>query len=307
MIIIDGENITEPILGAVVTSGTFDGVHFGHRKILKRVVKLAQDSGGHSAVITFWPHPRFVLRPDDDSLKLLSTFEEKATLFEKAGIDYLVKIPFTKEFSQLSSEQFIKRILIDAIGVKKLVIGYDHKFGRNREGSFDYLKEHSEDFGFHVEEISRQDVDHIGVSSTKIRKALLDGDVAVAAGYLSRAYELSGTVVHGKKLGTDIGFPTANLNIDEQYKLIPKDGVYAVKVTVNDQELSGMLNIGVRPTVDGINRVVEVHIFDFSEDIYGKKITLHFINRLRSEQKFQGIEELKGQLKKDKIEALKYV
>ena len=255
-------------------------------------------------VITFWPHPRFVLNPDSDSLKLLSTFEEKAQLLEDAGIDYLVKIPFTREFSQLTSEQFIRKILMNKIGVTHLVIGYDHRFGKNREGSFDYLKSNASEFGFDVEEIPRQDIDHVGVSSTKIRNALLEGAVHSANEYLGRSYELTGTVTHGQKIGTDIGFPTANVAVKEKYKLIPRDGVYAVEVKVKGQQFHGMMNIGVRPTVDGVNRAIEVHIFDFDEDIYHEQVTINFIRRIRNEQKFNSLDELKQRLENDKVHAI---
>lgn len=304
MIILEGDKIEQPIRKAIVTSGTFDGVHFGHQKILKKVTKYAKSAGGHSVVITFWPHPRFVLRPDDHSLKLLSTFQEKADIMEQTGIDYLVKIPFTKQFSQLSSDQFIRQVLIDKIGTNKLIIGYDHKFGKNREGSFEYLKDNAHVFGFEVEEIPRQDIDHVGVSSTKIRTALTEGHVHTASEYLGRAYELSGKVITGQKMGSSIGFPTANIQVNETYKLIPRDGVYAVRVQIDGNIHNGMLNIGVRPTVDGHNRAIEVHIFDFSKDIYGAEITVNFVKRLRDEQKFEGVDQLKGQLKNDRIAAM---
>ncbi|MEO0333726.1 MAG: riboflavin kinase, partial [Bacteroidota bacterium] len=194
----------------VVTSGTFDGVHFGHQKILARLKELAQEANGETVVLTFWPHPRLVLQGTESSLKLLNTFEEKAHLLEQAGIDHLVQMPFTEEFSHLSPHDYVQRILVDQLGTKFLVIGYDHRFGRNREGNFDYLQQHANSFGFQVEEIPRQDIDDIGVSSTKIRKALNSGDVASAKLYLGRPYEISGIVVGGDKIGRNLGFPTAN-------------------------------------------------------------------------------------------------
>ncbi|MEL7004079.1 MAG: riboflavin biosynthesis protein RibF, partial [Bacteroidota bacterium] len=261
---------------AVVTSGTFDGVHVGHRKILNRLKEIAKTNGGETVVITYWPHPRLVLYPDKVDIKLLNTFEEKAELLKKEGIDHLVRIPFTKEFSQLTSQEFIKNILVDKIGTKKLVIGYDHRFGKNREGSFDHLKANASTYGFDVEEIPRQDVDHTAVSSTKIRTALLEGDVVTSGELLGRDFILTGRVVKGEKLGRMIGFPTANIEIDFKHKLIPADGAYAVFVKHCDNMYKGMLNIGFRPTVRGKAKTVEVNILDFDKDIYGESISLFF-------------------------------
>ena len=293
-----------PIRNAVVTSGTFDGVHIGHQKILKRVNEVASNMGGESVLITYWPHPRLVLYPDDTSLRLLNTFEEKAELLREQGIRHLLRIPFTKDFAQWSSETFIRRILVDIISTKKLVIGYDHRFGNNREGRFEQLKANAASYGFEVEEIPRQDVDDIGVSSTKIRQALLAGDVANAAALLGRPYIMSGRVITGEKIGRMIGFPTANVEIDSQHKLIPADGAYAVKIELAHNVYSGMLNIGYRPTVGGRRKTIEVHIFDFSETIYGDTLKIHFIQHLRSERKFNDIEALKEQLLEDKQNAL---
>ena len=293
-----------PIRNAVVTSGTFDGVHIGHQKILKRVNEVASNMGGESVLITYWPHPRLVLYPDDTSLRLLNTFEEKAELLREQGIRHLLRIPFTKDFAQWSSETFIRRILVDIISTKKLVIGYDHRFGNNREGRFEQLKANAASYGFEVEEIPRQDVDDIGVSSTKIRQALLAGDVANAAALLGRPYIMSGRVITGEKIGRMIGFPTANVEIDSQHKLIPADGAYAVKIELAHNVYSGMLNIGYRPTVGGSRKTIEVHIFDFSETIYGDTLKIHFIQHLRSERKFNDIEALKEQLLEDKQNAL---
>lgn len=304
MIILEGDNILEPIRNAIVTSGTFDGVHYGHQKILQRVVKLAKDKRGSSVVLTFWPHPRFVLNPNDDSLKLLSTFEEKAKQIENSGIDYLIKMPFTKEFSQLTSEEFINQIVIEKLGTKTLVIGYDHHFGKNREGSFEYLRENSERFGFEVEEIPKQEIDNVGVSSTKIRNALMEGKVRDSTDYLGHLYELSGTVVGGNKNGIKMGFPTANIEVKESFKLIPKDGSFAVLLAIDEKMYKGMLNIGFRPTLDGSRKVIEANIFDFDGNLYGKEITVKFVKRLRGEKKFDGIEALKNQLIQDKINTL---
>ncbi|UXX80091.1 bifunctional riboflavin kinase/FAD synthetase [Reichenbachiella carrageenanivorans] len=304
MVIIEGHQAIPDLSNAVVTSGTFDGVHFGHQKILKKIVKTAQELNGKSVVLTFWPHPRFVLFPEEKTLKLLTTFEEKAKLLEEVGIDYLVKVEFTKAFSQLSSETFIQEMLVEQLKTKKLIIGYDHRFGKNRTGSFEYLKENSGRFGFEVEEIPRQDIDDVGVSSTKIRQALFHGEVDLAAEYLGRKYSISGTVVKGKKIGTELGFPTANIQVAEDFKLIPKDGAYAVSVMVNDRWHKGMLNVGVRPTVGGLHRVIETHLFDFDQQIYDQPIQVEFIQHLRNEKKFDSLEELKFQLEKDKTTAL---
>ncbi len=288
---------------AVVTSGTFDGVHLGHQKILSRLREVAQGTGGESVVITFWPHPRMVVS-DATDLHLLSTIEEKIELLEKQQVNHLLIIPFTRDFSELTSEQFIRQILIDKIGTKRLVIGYDHRFGRNREGSFEHLSQNAALYGFEVEEIPRQDVDHVGVSSSKIRHALLEGNVHIAAEYLGRPYRLSGVVVKGNQLGRTIGYPTANIHTSESYKLIPADGVYAVRVFVNNLWHGGMMNIGVRPTIQGSHRTVEVNIFDFNADIYGQDITVVFVEKIRNEQKFNGIDALKTQLAQDKQTAL---
>lgn len=290
---------------AVVTSGTFDGVHVGHQKILSRLREASARSKGETVVITFWPHPRLVLHPEDTSLKLLNTFEEKAELLKQQGIEHLVRIPFTREFSQLSSEEFITRIIVQTIGTKKLIIGYDHHFGKNREGSFEQLKLNAPKYGFEVEEIPRQDVDSVGVSSTKIRKALEEGDIDTANHFLGNPYCLSGRVVIGDKLGRILGYPTANLEIDTAYKLVPADGIYAVKISYSHDVYNGMLYIGNRPTVQGIKRNIEVNIFDFTKDIYGETLTIHFHNLIRKDTRFNDLEELKTQLHIDKEAALK--
>jgi len=290
---------------AVVTSGTFDGVHLGHQKILSRLREAATRHRGETVVITFWPHPRLVLHPEDTSLKLLNTFEEKAELLKQQGIQHLLRIPFTREFSQLSSEEFITRIIVDTIGTKKLIIGYDHHFGKNREGSFEQLKLNAPKYGFQVEEIPRQDVDHIGVSSTKIRKALEEGDIETATHFLGNPYSITGRVVIGDKLGRILGYPTANLEIDTAYKLVPADGIYAVTVSYSHERYKGMLYIGNRPTVQGMTRNIEVNIFDFDRDIYGESLSIHFHKLIRRDTRFNDLEELKKQLHLDKESALK--
>jgi riboflavin kinase/FMN adenylyltransferase len=288
---------------AVVTSGTFDGVHIGHQKILARLEEVRRTSGGESVLLTFWPHPRQVVTKDGNPPRLLTTIEEKTTLLAQHGVEHLIIIPFTREFSQLSSDEFVRQVLVDKIGTKKLVIGYDHRFGRNREGSFEYLVQHAPSYGFQVEEIPPQDVEHVTVSSTRVRNALLEGNVRVASEYLGRPYALSGTVVRGNQLGRTIGYPTANLRVNDEYKLVPADGVYAVRVGWREESFGGMLNIGVRPTVNGTLRTVEVHLFDFNTDIYDEALTLYFVEKLRAEQKFAGLEALKAQLRQDEADA----
>ena len=290
---------------AVVTSGTFDGVHLGHQKILARLREVAAKNNGETVVITFWPHPRLVLHPEDESLKLLNTFEEKASLLKEQGIQHLVRIPFTKEFSQLTSEEFIQKILVDTIGTKKLVIGYDHRFGHNREGSFEQLKLNAPRYGFEVEEIPRQDVDHIGVSSSKIRKALEEGDIDAATHLLGRPYSLTGRVVMGDKLGRLLGYPTANIEIDTKFKLVPADGIYAATAQHEHDLYKGMLYIGNRPTVNGTKRNIEINLFDFNKDIYGESLSLNFYKLIRGDSKFHDLEALKVQLALDKVDALR--
>lgn len=285
---------------AVVTSGTFDGLHIGHQKILRRVIERAQETDGQSVVITFWPHPRLVLFPEDNDLKLLSTIDERIEELSSFGIDYLLIIPFTKAFSRTSSRSFITDILVKAINTKVLIIGYDHRFGKNREGSFENLKARAQQYGFEVEEIPRQDIDDVAVSSTKIRKALESGDIETATRYLDRHYTLTSTVEEGNKLGRTIGYPTANLALPAPHKLIPANGVYAVWVWVGETRCAGMMNIGVRPTIDGKQLTLEVYILNFDQDIYGQSITVEFVKQLRQEQKFNGLEALKAQLAKDK-------
>lgn len=287
---------------AVVTSGTFDGVHFGHQKILQRLDEITKNNGGESVLITYWPHPRLVLFPNQ-KLYLLSSIEEKAELLSQHHVDHLVIIPFTKEFSSLSSEEFIKKIIVDRIGTKKLVIGYDHKFGKNRSGSFEELKKDGPVFGFEVEEIPKQMIDHKAISSTKIRKALYEGRVEIVHEYLGRPYSIQGKVIEGNKIGRTLNFPTANVEVSFKHKLIPAEGIYAVKVRIGKTYYKGMLNIGFRPTLGGTQRRLEVNIFDFNQDVYGKEIVIEFFHNIRSEIKFKNLEALKSQLQKDKIEA----
>ncbi len=297
----DFKNVNNPVL----TTGTFDGVHYGHQKIISRLKRIAAEKNGETVLLTFHPHPRMVLFPDDDGLRLLSTREEKIKLLEKAGLDHLIIYPFSRKFSRLTATEYVRDILVNEIGVHTLVIGYDHQFGRNREGNFEHLVELSQVYGFKVEEIPAQELDDVKVSSTKVRRALLSGDVELAGTYLGHNYKVSGVVVKGKQLGRQIGYPTANISVQDRYKLIPGNGVYAVRVKVSKRDYQGMLNIGLKPTVGGMLRpTMEVHIFDFNEDIYGNFIGVEFVTRLRDETKFESVDALKEQLHLDKIQAL---
>ena len=292
----DFKNVQKPIL----TTGTFDGVHFGHRKIIQRLSEIAVYEGGQSAVLTFYPHPRMVLFPDDHQLQLINTLKEKIRLLEKAGVQHLIIHPFTKEFSRMTSLSFVRDIIVNQLNTHKLVIGYDHHFGRNREGTFEHLKEFAPVYGFEVEEIPAQLLDDVKVSSTKIRNALLNGQVDLAYQFLNYHYELSGTVVKGNEVGRSINFPTANLSVDDTTKLIPKPGVYAVKVDVQNHCFDGMMNIGTNPTLGNNKQSIEVHIFEFDNLIYDQKIGVRFIHRMRDEVSFYNLESLKQQLEKDK-------
>lgn len=297
----DFKDVKNPI----VTTGTFDGVHLGHQKIISRLKDVAQKHQGETVLLTFYPHPRMVLFPDDNELKLLNTQQEKIQLLEQYGVDHLIIYPFTKEFSRLTSVEFVRNILVNSIHTKRLIIGYNHHFGRNREGSFEHLKEFGPIYGFDVEEIPAKDIDNIEISSTKIRKALQTGDVEMATSYLGHSYSITGNVVKGYEKGRIIGYPTANIVVQDKYKLVPADGVYAVNVEVRGKFYGGMLNIGNNPTIEGKGRSIEVNIFDFNETIYGEDATIYFIKRLRDELKFAGLEELKDALAIDKVNALK--
>ncbi|MFN5628963.1 MAG: bifunctional riboflavin kinase/FAD synthetase [Bacteroidota bacterium] len=299
MKIFQGIEELEQFVFPVVTIGTFDGLHFGHKKILNRLKEIAKKYGGETVVITFYPHPRMVLFPDDNDIKLLSSQEEKIMLLEKFGIDNLIIIPFSKEFSRLTSLDFVRNILVNKIGTKKLVIGYDHHFGKNREGSFEHLLEFGPVYGFDVEEIPEQDIDEVAVSSSKIRNSLLEGNVELANTFLERKYSLIGTVVRGDQVGRTLGYPTANINIAFPHKLIPAFGVYLVEVIVEDKKYFGALNIGVRPTLNNKKPQIEVYIFEFDQEIYGKKVEILFIKKIRNEQKFSSLEELKNQIQLD--------
>jgi len=290
------QNVRNPI----ATIGTFDGVHIGHQHIIARLREIADEEDGEVVLLTFFPHPRMVLQPDAE-LQLINAQQEKIELLRKYGVDHLVVLPFTKAFSRLTAVEYVRDVLVNALHVKRLVIGYDHQFGRNREGSFENLKELASLYDFDVEEISAQVIADVNVSSTKIRKAILTGDLTTAHEYLGHAFTLSGRVVEGNKLGRTMGFPTANLEIAEHYKIIPGDGVYAVRVNYKDTPYQGMLNIGKKPTVAGGARSMEVHLLDFDEQIYGEVLQLELVERIRDEQKFASLDELKVQLQKDEI------
>jgi riboflavin kinase/FMN adenylyltransferase len=289
----------EPKGNAVVTTGTFDGIHVGHQKIIQRLREKAKEINGETVLLTFWPHPRLIISPNDDNLKLLTTIDEKTEILEKLGIDHFVVLPFTREFSELSSEKYIEEILLQGLGTKAMVIGYDHRFGKNREGGIDYLRQHSERFKIEIEEISRQELENITISSTKIRNAILTGDVKTANELLGRNYQFSGPVVKGRQLGRTIGFPTANIQVQKKYKLIPKNGVYATQVFLRNKQYRGIMNIGNRPTVEGLGRTQEVHIFEFSDDIYGETIKVEILEFIREETKFDNIGDLIKQIELD--------
>ena len=289
-----------------ITIGTFDGVHFGHQKIIKKLVQEAKKANKKSVLLTFFPHPRMVLQKDA-SLKLINTIEERATLIEETGLDYLIIHPFSIAFSRMSALEFVRDTLVNQLNISKLIIGYDHHFGKNREGNITQLTEYSHLYDFKVEEIPAQDIDSVSVSSTKIRHALTAGNLKTANNYLGYNFMLNGTVVNGKKLGGTIGYPTANIDIKETYKLIPKTGVYVVQSTINKKNIFGMMNIGNRPTVDGNHQTIEVHFFDFNQDLYHQKLNIELIYFLRDEKKFDTIDSLVHQLKKDEEIARDYI
>jgi len=291
----------------VLTIGTFDGVHLGHQKVISRLKDFAAAYNGESVVFTFYPHPRLVTSPGETNLRLLTTREEKIQLFAESGIDHLIVYPFTKEFSKLTYNEFVKSILVEKIQTHCLVVGYDHKFGKNREGGFEYLKNCANEFGFKIERLEALAIGDLKISSTKIRAALQNGDVKKAGEYLGYKFTLHGSVVPGRKLGRSIGFPTANVEASDKHKLIPGYGVYAVRILLNNAKYNGMLNIGTRPTFNqnADNRSIEVNIFDFDSDLYNKEITLIFEDKIRDEERFSGVEELVKQLKKDRVAALK--
>jgi riboflavin kinase / FMN adenylyltransferase len=290
----------------ILTLGTFDGVHMGHRKILEKVTQNTENGKQESLVLTFFQHPRVVLQVQSD-VKLLNTIDEKTDLLEEIGIQNLVIHPFDESFSRLTAEEFVKTVLVERFHIQKIIIGHDHRFGRNRTANIDDLITFGEQYGFEVEQISVQEIKDVSISSTKIRNALMEGNMALANEYLGYQYFLTGTVAKGKQLGRIIGFPTANLHIAEKDKLIPRNGVYVVKSIINQKEVFGMMNIGFNPTVAGDKLSIEVHYFDFDADLYDQEVRVSILEYLRPEQKFDSVALLKEQLKKDKDSSLAYI
>ena len=290
----------------ILTIGTFDGVHIGHQKILKHIVALAQKEGLVPTVLTLFPHPRMVLQKDDN-IKLLNTIDERIQLLKNIGIERVIVKEFTKVFANLSAKDYVEQILVKELNTKQIVIGYDHHFGKNRSANIDDLKIFAKEFNFKVEEISAQEIEDVTVSSTKIRKALDNGNIEVANAYLDYNYFISGEVVKGKGIGRTLDYPTANIRIKESYKLIPRDGVYVVKSVIDNATVFGMMNIGTNPTVSGKARSIEVHFFDFDKDIYGNVLKIEFLHWLRSEQKFENLDALKKQLSNDMTNALEHI
>jgi riboflavin kinase/FMN adenylyltransferase len=293
-----------PVKNAVVTIGTFDGVHIGHRKIISRIKELATTLGGETVILTFFPHPRMILHPEDENIKLITTIAEKAELLKQLGVDHLIITPFSRDFSNQSPEGYIRDVLVNKIGTKKIVIGYDHRFGKDRQGGLQDLLAQAPVYGFEVIEIPEQDINDVAISSTRIRTALLGGNINIANECLGYPFFITGKVIRGDQLGRTLGYPTANLMVEERYKLIPSDGIYAVKVNVEGKEYKGMAYIGHRPTVNGMTRNIEVNIFDFSADIYNKELRMEFLHFVREDIKFASLEELVVQLGKDKEDVL---
>ncbi|MCM8570993.1 bifunctional riboflavin kinase/FAD synthetase [Gramella jeungdoensis] len=290
----------------VVTIGTFDGVHAGHRKIIERLVNSAHANNLDSVVLTFFPHPRMVLQKES-GIQLINTIDERKQLLEQTGIDHLVIHPFTHQFSRLTALEFVRDILVNKLKAKKIIIGYDHRFGRNRTADIDDLKNFGEEFGFEVEEISQQDVEQVAVSSTKIRNALLEGRVERANMYLQHPFTLTGTIVKGRGIGKELGFPTANLEVKEEYKLIPKNGVYVIRTVIDGEQVYGMMNIGTNPTVGGKEKTIESYFFDIDKDLYGKQLQIELLVRIRDEKKFGSVNDLKLAMKQDQAFSRQYI
>lgn len=303
-----------PLDNAVVTIGTFDGVHVGHQKILTTLHESAKASKGETVLLTFFPHPRLILHPEDDSLRIISDIDEKVKRLAEAGIDHLIITPFTRDFSNLSPEEYIREVLVGKIGTKKIIIGYDHRFGKDRSGSLKDLLAYADIYGYSVEQIPEQDINDVAVSSTKIREALIKGDIDTANTYLGYPFQLTGKVIRGDQLGRRIGYPTANLQVQENHKLIPAYGIYAVEASIieatdlktgpyepalPERTVYGMGYIGTRPTVDGVSRSIEVHLLDFNEDIYGEIIRIKFLHFVRHDQWFENMEDMIQQMKVD--------
>lgn len=322
-------NDFKPLENAVVTIGTFDGVHLGHQKIIHKLVEKAKMQNGESVILTFFPHPRMILNPGDHQLKMINTMAEKANLLKDLGVDHLIITPFTRDFSNQTPEEYIKEVLIKQIGMKAMVIGYDHRFGKDRNGSLTDLRHFGKLYHYEVDEIPEQDIHDLAISSTRIRNALAQGDVDAAQELMGHPYTLTGKVIRGDQIGRTLGYPTANLFVEENYKLIPSDGIYAVTVEIQEnknknqelhnpfqpenliskivnQKYQGMAYIGHRPTINGMSQNIEVNIFDFSEDIYHRTIKMNFLHFIRHDVKFEGLEKLKEQLGKDKLSTLAF-
>ena len=289
-----------------MTIGTFDGVHLGHQKIIAQITAAARDKDCDSLVLTFFPHPRMVLQ-EGTEMKQLNTIEEKTALLEQLGVDHLVIHPFDKAFSRMTAEEFVKEVLVDTFRLKKIIIGYDHRFGRNRTADINDLITYGETYGFEVAQISAEELNDVSISSTKIRTALNEGNIELANNYLGYPYAISGEVVKGQQLGRTISYPTANISVREDYKLIPQNGVYVVQSTIQKKTVFGMMNIGNRPTVDGTSQTIEVHFLDFDQDLYNQNISVSLLKRLRSEQKFPSLDALKTQLHHDKRDTATFV
>lgn len=290
----------------VVTIGTFDGVHIGHRQIIKRLVDTAKVEGLSASLLTFFPHPRMVLQHKSD-LKLINTLDEKIKILQETGLDHLIIHPFTLDFSRLSAKSYVEDVLVKQLNAKHIIIGYDHRFGRNRTANIDDLKSYGRGLNFKVQEISKQDIEEVAVSSTKIRAALSQGDLETANQYLTQPFMLSGEVVKGKGLGKGLGYPTANIKIKEAYKLIPKSGVYVVKTIIDQKTIYGMMNIGTNPTFNENQQSIEANFFDLNQDLYGQKLTISLLKRLRSEKKFDQVNQLIEAMQQDKSNALHYI
>tara|TARA_Y100001936_G_C16065127_1_gene666728 strand:+ start:637 stop:1563 length:927 start_codon:yes stop_codon:yes gene_type:complete len=291
---------------SILTIGTFDGVHIGHNKILKRLIQDSKKNNLSSLVMTFFPHPRMILNKSHE-IKMIDTIDEKINLLEKTGLDNLIIHPFDNNFSKIRAKEFVEEILVKKLKIKKIIIGYDHKFGKDREASVEDLKKFGKDYMFTVKEIPAQEIDSIAISSTKIRNAILNGEIEKCNKFLGRNFILTGKVVYGDGLGKKIDFPTANIEIKETYKIIPKNGVYLVKTKINSNTYFGMMNIGIRPTVGGTNKSLEIHFFNFKDNIYGKNVSIEIIKKIRDEEKFSSIDQLKIQLKKDEQFCLKLI
>ena len=291
---------------SILTLGTFDGVHKGHQKILKKLKYEAKKDNLKSIVLTFFPHPRTVLNPDF-TLKLINTIEERTRLFEKSKIDILITHPFDKNFSELSPDQFVKNILVNKLKIKKILIGYDHRFGKNRTAGFKDLKIFGLKYGFEVIEISVEEKNKVSISSTKIRNSIIEGDIKTAKSYLGYDFSLKGEVVNGNAIGRTIGFPTANLNINQDYKLIPKNGVYLIRTVLEGKKVYGMMNIGVKPTLKSKDTSIEVNLFEWGGDLYGKVIEVFILYYIREEKKFDSLIKLGNQIKLDKKTCIKLI